>query len=282
MIMESEEREYLKAVLQAWLTEVTPCLNEEQIVAFYSGRLGENEMGSVRDHLAECPRCLEMARDARQFLKAMSEPAQPAAKSASLTTIAPAIVIARSSWTSLRQSLLRRFDSPALGFSLALATLLLAIGFNVVGPRGIFTADAGILPVPFPSSAARNWAVHNSNDGDFIVTRRVPSAGPMPPFRLYVRTGGNEGGVFQIFAPDDAGPRRVLASAWVYVVSGRVVVGTGNRGSITNNSLSNDIPGWQLIQACSDGRTTNNWFIIYNTDADGGEFYVDAAGVRPW
>jgi hypothetical protein len=72
--MSSEEREYLKAALWARLTEVTPCLNEEQVVAFYSGRLGESELESARDHLAECPRCLEMARDARHFLKAMNEP----------------------------------------------------------------------------------------------------------------------------------------------------------------------------------------------------------------
>jgi hypothetical protein len=73
--MESEEREYLKAALRERRAEIGPCLNEELIVAFYSGRLVESEAESVRDHLAECPECLEMSRDARQFLKAMNDPA---------------------------------------------------------------------------------------------------------------------------------------------------------------------------------------------------------------
>jgi tetratricopeptide (TPR) repeat protein len=56
-----------------------PCLDEDRIVAFYSGRLGEGQEDAVRTHLAECPRCLELARDARQFLKAMAPEAVPPA-----------------------------------------------------------------------------------------------------------------------------------------------------------------------------------------------------------
>lgn len=132
--MESEEREYLRVALRARRTEIGPCLNEERIVAFYSGRLGESEAESVRDHLAECPGCLEMARDARQFLKAMNDPA--AAKEHSAPAIS-APTRARSPWASWGQSLLRRFNNPVLGFSLAAASLLLILGcsFLVVKVR---------------------------------------------------------------------------------------------------------------------------------------------------
>lgn len=72
-------REYLEVAVQGRRpSRAMPCLNEEQVVAFYSGRLQESEMDVIRDHLAECYHCLALARDARQFLEAMSVSAQPA------------------------------------------------------------------------------------------------------------------------------------------------------------------------------------------------------------
>jgi tetratricopeptide (TPR) repeat protein len=50
-----------------------PCLDEERIVSFYSGRLNEAESEAVREHLAECPACLTLARESREFLAAMAE-----------------------------------------------------------------------------------------------------------------------------------------------------------------------------------------------------------------
>jgi Putative zinc-finger len=128
--MNAEEREFLKAALRTRPTELMPCLDEERLVAFYSGQLGEDEAESVRNHLAECPDCLEMARDARQFLKAISEPnrmtvttVQP--ESSKPTTTPGSFRPRRASWW---QSLLHRFQSPVVGFSTAMATLLLAVG----------------------------------------------------------------------------------------------------------------------------------------------------------
>lgn len=118
--MNLEEREYLKAALRARQTEIGPCLNEERIFAFYSGRLEESEAESVRDHLAECPGCLETARDARQFLEAMDNPA-------AVKRQAPAAISARSHRASWKQSSLRFFNNPVLGLSLAAAALLLII-----------------------------------------------------------------------------------------------------------------------------------------------------------
>ncbi|MBI4469899.1 MAG: zf-HC2 domain-containing protein [Acidobacteria bacterium] len=66
-------QEYLKAAVQG-RTPRAACLNEELVVDFYSGRLSDSEMETIRDHLAECPTCLELAREARQFLRAVSEP----------------------------------------------------------------------------------------------------------------------------------------------------------------------------------------------------------------
>lgn len=71
-------RDYVNAAIQARQPSGA-CLGEEQVVAFYSGQLPETEMEAVRDHLAECPTCLALAQEARQFVHAMSEPAQAVA-----------------------------------------------------------------------------------------------------------------------------------------------------------------------------------------------------------
>jgi TolA-binding protein len=54
------------------------CVDEEQITAFYSGQLDERKADAIRDHLVECRTCRELAREARQFLQAMTEPMQVA------------------------------------------------------------------------------------------------------------------------------------------------------------------------------------------------------------
>jgi hypothetical protein len=71
----------------------------------------------------------------------------------------------------------------------------------------------------------------------------------------------------------------VVASAWVLVTRGRVVMGTGNSGFITNSALSTTTGKWELLQACSDGTTTNNWFVVYSTAIEGSEFVVDKVSV---
>jgi tetratricopeptide (TPR) repeat protein len=59
------------AVLRARAKTAGPCLDEETMVAFYSDQLGQERVPAVRQHLSECPSCLETAKDARRFLEAM-------------------------------------------------------------------------------------------------------------------------------------------------------------------------------------------------------------------
>jgi tetratricopeptide (TPR) repeat protein len=75
-------KDYLKIAVQR-RPRVLPCLDQDQLVEFYLGRLEESKIESIRDHLAECPDCLDLAHDVRQFLAVMREPidsaqAQPA------------------------------------------------------------------------------------------------------------------------------------------------------------------------------------------------------------
>ena len=51
------------------------CLDAERLIAFYGGELDGPEAEAVREHLAACPACLELAQDARTFLQAMGDAA---------------------------------------------------------------------------------------------------------------------------------------------------------------------------------------------------------------
>ncbi len=122
--------------------------------------------------------------------------------------------------------------------------------------------------------------MHTSNDLAKVTTELIPSkrlGGGAS--MLHIRAASNEGGVYQLFARDDHGPERVVASVWVYVTRGRVALGTGNEGATPNAALSTTRGKWEKLQACSDGTTTNNWFVIYSTDVEGSDFYVDLARV---
>jgi len=67
-------KEYLKTSAQR-RPRAAPCLDEDQLVEFYLGRLEESRNDSIQDHLAECSDCLELSKDVRQFLAAMGEAA---------------------------------------------------------------------------------------------------------------------------------------------------------------------------------------------------------------
>jgi len=157
--------------------------------------------------------------------------------------------------------------------------LLQNFSFNTVGPNGISTTFSGPLPNPPPSSAAKFWTVHNSNSGAVITTQMIPSTGPMGPRMLRIRTGGNEGGVIQHFAPPNAGPLKAIASAWVYVIKGQVQLVTGGKGFYSGNTFNTATNKWELLQVCVDGKKPTNWIGILNQDVNGGAFLVDAASV---
>ena len=94
---------------------------------------------------------------------------------------------------------------------------------------------------------------------------------------LHISAGSNEGGVYQIFARDNQGPELIVASVWVFVKRGRVVLATGNQGFTPTATFNQTMDSWELLTACSDGSSTNNWFVVYSTDVNGSDFYVDQA-----
>jgi len=63
----------------AELPAAGPCPGEPRLLEFYREGLDEDQADAVREHLATCPACLELARDAREFLAAVrgADPAPP-------------------------------------------------------------------------------------------------------------------------------------------------------------------------------------------------------------
>ena len=169
---------------------------------------------------------------------------------------------------------------PPADFDANAQNLLSNPSFEVAGPRGRSASFSGPDGGDDTRSAAAKWTMHTSTalanvTTELIASKRLGGGASM----LHISAASNEGGVYQLFARDDHGPEWVVASVWVYVTRGRVALGTGNEGATPNTALSTTRGKWEKLQACSDGTTTNNWFVIYSTDVEGSDFYVDLARV---
>jgi hypothetical protein len=169
---------------------------------------------------------------------------------------------------------------PPADFDPGAPNLLKNPSFETVGPRGKRTILSPNRGSNDTQSAASAWTVHTSNDGATVTTQLVRAARLGSGLSmLRISAGSNEGGVYQIIAPDGKGPSNVVARAWVFVRRGRVALGTGHEGFILNSVLSSTTGRWELLQACSDGKTNNNWFVVYSVDVAGSDFDVDLAGM---
>lgn len=148
--------------------------------------------------------------------------------------------------------------------------------FETVGPNGSPTSWQQGGPA-MPPSAARDWFMHSSNDGDTVRSRlvatTVPAAGGSR--MLYFRAGGNEGGVFQQLHA----PAKLMFSAWVYVRRGKVSL-AATADSSGPAAFSTKLNQWEQLRVCTDGTVPTGFFSIYNQDPEGGEFFVDRVEIR--
>ena len=129
------------------------------------------------------------------------------------------------------------------------------------------------------NSAAANWTMHSSNDGDKVCSTLVPSNAPGNGggLMLKFKAGGNEGGVFQSI-PGTAG-KTYMFSAWVKVAKGQVAMQSsgGNTGPV---SWSTKHGVWEQLRVCTDSTGATDTMVIYNQDPNGGVFYVDRVELR--
>lgn len=135
--------------------------------------------------------------------------------------------------------------------------------------------------VPAPVSAAKGWNMHTSNDHDTVCTvlQGPPSGAPGPSgsYRLLVRSGGNEGGVYQSVNLDPA--KSYMFSVWVYVHTGHVAI---QSNAFTGGPVawSTKIGEWEQLRVCTNSLFSTNMLVVYNQDPNGGSFLVDRAELR--
>ncbi|MFN0151725.1 MAG: hypothetical protein ACKVU1_13575 [bacterium] len=190
---------------------------------------------------------------------------------------------------------MRRTDSRSRGALLGLAAIALAAvlaapgslragagdnlltnpGFEIVGPQGASTTFTGYGGGGW--SSAQDWWVFNNSPGT-TSTELLPSTCPGGgQYMLHVTTDGGSNGVGQIFLPFDTGPDQATAMARIFVISGTVVIGTGNGGNTGADAHTRYTGHWEFLRA-GNGVSPANEFIVY---AWGGpaEFYVDKCRV---
>jgi hypothetical protein len=67
-------RDDLEAAARGLGAPGSPCPGAEEVLAFYRDAETDVHARTLAEHLARCPSCLEVSRDARLFLEAMREP----------------------------------------------------------------------------------------------------------------------------------------------------------------------------------------------------------------
>ncbi len=157
------------------------------------------------------------------------------------------------------------------------ANLILNPSFEIErAPGGLFT----LMGTGPGVSAAENWTVFNNIDGTTtteLVTSTLPGGGSR---MMHVTTTASRDGLVNVFLPFNTGPASVLSSAWIFVNSGEVALGTGNGGNTGFDVFTTTMGQWELLQA-PNGISPANELIIYASSLDGADFFVDLVAVVP-
>ncbi|HET9342148.1 MAG TPA: hypothetical protein VFO25_04435 [Candidatus Eremiobacteraceae bacterium] len=130
-------------------------------------------------------------------------------------------------------------------------------------------------------SAAAHWTVYNTGNGS-TTTELMPSTRGGGKSMIHVVTTDDKpnsgSGLVQAFLPIGTGPGHVTSSAWVFVKTGTVFIGTGNGGNTGIDARSSVTGKWIELKA-RNGVSPANMFIIYG-QSPGADFYVDSAAVE--
>lgn len=165
------------------------------------------------------------------------------------------------------------------GYNPATLPNLLSNGdFERVGGYGNPTTGSGTV---FGWSAADKWSTwidhlvtggSTEADAGAIVTEMIPSTASSGGSKMiHIKTTGHGDGIVQVFGDYGTGLEKVLASMWIYVISGRVGIGVGNGGNTATTAMTTGTGHWEFVQTCNSVSPANE-IIIYGQNSD---FYVD-------
>lgn len=148
--------------------------------------------------------------------------------------------------------------------------------FEIVGPNGSPTVHSPPVPGGAGISAADSWGVFHNTAPATTTTELVASTLPGGGARMiHVETDRVLNGINQVTGGPGSGPAKGIASAWVFVNSGVVGMGSGNHGN-TGIDIQTSVTGlWEYLQAPS-GQTPFNQILFYDMSS-GADFYVEEA-----
>ena len=127
-------------------------------------------------------------------------------------------------------------------------------------------------------SAGSNWTTYNNSEG-ITTTDILPSTRPGGGKQMiHVCTTGTNNGLVQAFLPLNSGPEHTRSSVWVFVLRGKVGIGTGNGGNTGIDAQSTATGRWEELKAANGGKPVNE-FIVYSLLPDGACYYIDDATV---
>ncbi|HEY7993222.1 MAG TPA: hypothetical protein VID24_03360 [Candidatus Eremiobacteraceae bacterium] len=162
--------------------------------------------------------------------------------------------------------------------SAATTNLLANPDFAQVSTSGEQTTLAGAGATG--DSAAEHWTVYNTGAGN-TTTELMPSTRGGGKSMIHVVTTDDKpnsgSGLVQAFLPVGTGPGHVTSSAWIFIKTGTVFIGTGNGGNTGIDSRTAVTGKWIELKA-RNGVSPANMFIIYG-QSPGADFYVDSASV---
>lgn len=155
--------------------------------------------------------------------------------------------------------------------SAASANVLANPEFSAGGPPSTITG----APVPGPS-ATPPWTTWN-NSVATTTTQHLPAFNGRAGV-IHVKTTGADNGLVQVWKPFNAGPSKVVHAARIYVVSGKVGIGTGNGGNTGASAFTTGTGQWETIRGVNSVCPANET-IIYSVGGPA-DFYVDFASVE--
>ena len=128
-------------------------------------------------------------------------------------------------------------------------------------------------------SAGSNWTTWN-NSKAITTTDILPSTRPGGGKQMiHVCTTGSNNGLVQAFLPHtEPGIQHATSSVWVFVLRGKVGMGTGDGGNTGIDAQSTTTGQWEELKAPNGGKPVNE-FIVYSVSPAGACYYIDDATV---
>lgn len=140
-----------------------------------------------------------------------------------------------------------------------------------VGPTILTTDSNGGVA----RSAAKRWSAFNDTAGT-TTTELLPSTLVPGGTMIHVTSTALLSGLYQVYP--NPGPDQAYTCVWIYINHGVVGIGSGNQAATLIDAELHKTGSWELLNVGNQSIPASAT-VIYNTDPDGSDFYVESVSV---